>query len=630
MASFDESLDEIAKKVSRSIQCLNQALQCGKESYFLQHRSSKDEIIECLTKLKKVKCHLEASSSGNDDISSPSLSPVTVKEVTKIIRKCVPWNNSISAEKMQTIIDLITADLQPHVREILFISLTCCPWYASLFPEISRQARHNTLFVVYIAKDRDFFAPIPTATFNQKFSLNYRSIVVIEIGQFLRGIYDGFPNYIEAIEDQKRFIFESELVENSFLSKTAIRDYFLNEACVKKCLGQAIGGIARKDAYSSIGLKLKPGMEIHEACNSLRLLGHIQWLVSGGPCSQRITEPAYIDLVGDLGLKCLRCITPDQSFHEDFLPNLIEWRDFLQPKVLKLSKTTNTKLLARRLGLLVGYFRQKKEVSKVTFCQGEPQVECLKALLQKLPSLPPQLQTHPERKVLLATRAGSFMYDLHTPSSDEDYILIFAESTDKLISDPFNSQPGIYEKRSPELVVEYGAYELSRLAEMLYKGSVVMLELVFCDSFDYHTEVWRTLMQNKDKFVTENSIAQFMGNARHCRHTLEEGKHKKTPKRESKLVYQMLQKVNVVRSLMTGEAPVIRLKGSERDRIMDIRGKDLSTDHVLREEVVQNALKEVDAVEKALADRKDRNPENVELSFLTSWVMAVRGWMNTS
>lgn len=628
MTSSDESLTNISKKITESIQSLEQALFCGKDNYFVQQQSQKEEINECLTKLKKIKQHLEVSSLATGVISSPTLSAATVKEVTKIIRRCVPWNDGISDEKKQKITNLIIGDLQPHVRDILFISLTCCPWYSSLFPEVSLQARHNCLFVVYICKDKDFFAPIPTTEFTQRFSLNYQSILVIEIGLFLKRIYEGFTNYIEAIEDPKRFIYENKLVEKSFLSKTAIRDYFLNDACVKKSLGQAIGAITRRDRSSN--LKLKPSVEIHEACNSLRLLSHIQWLVRGDPCAQRINEPGVIDLVGELGLKCYRCVTPDNGIDENFLTYILEWRDYLQPKVAKMTKSSNPKLLARRLGLLFGDLRKQKEISKVTFCRSKAEAQRLSSLLERLPGLPAPLQRHPEEKVVLATRAGSFLYNLHTESSDEDYILIFAEPTDKIISDSLNPQPSIYEKRSPELVIEYGAYELHRLAEILFKGSVVMLELVFCDDFDYKTDAWLFLTKKRNMFVTENSITQFMGNVRHCRHILEEGKHKKTPKRESKIVYQMLQKLHVVRFLMNGKVPEIRLKGSERERIMTIRNKDLSTNEKLRQEIVGDALAEVDEVEKALATRNFRNPENVDPGLLMNWVMEVRGWVADS
>lgn len=34
----------------------------------------------------------------------------------------------------------------------------------------------------------------------------------------------------------------------------------------------------------------------------------------------------------------------------------------------------------------------------------------------------------PEKVVLIA-RAGSFMYDLHTKNSDEDYIVVYIEDT---------------------------------------------------------------------------------------------------------------------------------------------------------------------------------------------------------
>ena len=48
-----------------------------------------------------------------------------------------------------------------------------------------------------------------------------------------------------------------------------------------------------------------------------------------------------------------------------------------------------------------------------------------------------------------------------------------------------------FESRGPTKSFEFGAYETRLLCEMLWKGSVVILELVFSDSLEYVSDVWQ-------------------------------------------------------------------------------------------------------------------------------------------
>lgn len=108
--------------------------------------------------------------------------------------------------------------------------------------------------------------------------------------------------------------------------------------------------------------------------------------------------------------------------------------------------------------------------------------------------------------VLLIAQAGSHLYGLKTRDSDVDYVVIYREPlkvwlrlfTEKnqfcilvFIYHCFNSHSlppqqvicnchtptESTESRGPEKAVEYGMYEARLLTEMLWKGSVVMLEV---------------------------------------------------------------------------------------------------------------------------------------------------------
>ena len=45
-------------------------------------------------------------------------------------------------------------------KKIIFAALVTCPWYCSTQTDRGLQAKHNTLFVLYLHTDKQFFAPV--------------------------------------------------------------------------------------------------------------------------------------------------------------------------------------------------------------------------------------------------------------------------------------------------------------------------------------------------------------------------------------------------------------------------------------------------------------------------------------
>ena len=45
-------------------------------------------------------------------------------------------------------------------REVIFAAMITCPYYSWTQPERGQQAKHNSIFVVYVHKDQQFFAPV--------------------------------------------------------------------------------------------------------------------------------------------------------------------------------------------------------------------------------------------------------------------------------------------------------------------------------------------------------------------------------------------------------------------------------------------------------------------------------------
>ncbi|VDI43296.1 Hypothetical predicted protein, partial [Mytilus galloprovincialis] len=135
----------------------------------------------------------------------------------------------------------------------------------------------------------------------------------------------------------------------------------------------------------------------------------------------------------------------------------------------------------------------------------------------------PVNKMEPEQVILIA-RAGSHMYGLSTPESDVDYVVIYAEPT----------------------------------------------ELVFTENHDYCSKYWVNLCKEKEKFLTERTIQQYLGLIRNNFNMLDSEKHKGCPK-DRKLFYQIFHKINCVEQMMKGKLPPVKCEGETREFIMKIR-----------------------------------------------------------
>merc|ERR550532_3370575 len=105
---------------------------------------------------------------------------------------------------------------------------------------------------------------------------------------------------------------------------------------------------------------------------------------------------------------------------------------------------------------------------------------------------------------------------------------------------------------------------------MLWKGSVVILELVFSDSLEYVSEAWQILYDNRKLFVTERAILQYFGLIKNNMVMIENQKHMDTP-REKKLFYQIFHKLLCIDQMIQGQVPTVKCTGEDKDFIMKVR-----------------------------------------------------------
>lgn len=159
-------------------------------------------------------------------------------------------------------------------------------------------------------------------------------------------------------------------------------------------------------------------------------------------------------------------------------------------------------------------------------------------------------------QVLAVAEAGSHLYNLTLPTSDTDYIIVYRHPTQALISSVFHLKVVRYcdmlfvvldtcclfqesqDNRGHKLDEETGAYEARMFCEMLMKGAVNMVELIFAESLLYASESWQRLVENKELFLSEKVLLQYAGYVKTHMKIIESKKHSGTP-RERKIFYSV-------------------------------------------------------------------------------------------
>eukprot|EP00943_MAST-04B_sp_MAST-4B-sp1_P005150 g5150.t1 len=133
-----------------------------------------------------------------------------------------------------------------------------------------------------------------------------------------------------------------------------------------------------------------------------------------------------------------------------------------------------------------------------------------KALITMLGHLDLQAQLG-KVEVSFIVRCGSFMYNLHTKASDEDYFICFIHSTRSLLSSKQCSST--FERHIHKVKIEYSGKEIGTFVLELAKGNPRNIEFLFVDPVHviHATSTWLKLRALRWKFLTRRCINQYFG-----------------------------------------------------------------------------------------------------------------------
>ena len=497
-----------------------------------------------------------------------------------------------------------------QLKRVLFACILTCPWFAHAQTEVSSQARNNILYVVFVSRNEQFFTLAAPHERELCETVDEGFLFAAEIRHFCWQLQKGNVRALEALRCAP---------EATLISTPEWRDFLelldpvalLQKGFVDRCLGQAMGGLMKKRKDADGKLVVKEDITPTKFCDSFRLLSYVDCARSRKPISSWVTRD-QID--GDV----LSALKDMFEGHGN--------RDKLFQVFVLLNNSLEKDLTAVPSDILEWPSEIKRWLAGVRLSHTEltippePSDANLKKLTEVL-SLTRLSGVRPHQVIAVA-EAGSHMYRLCTPTSDVDYIIVYKEPTESIVSS-CGSVKEHMDSRGQKEEVEAAGYEVRQFCEMLLKGAVNIFELVFADNIAYATEDWKRLVEKKDLFLSEQVILQYQGYVKTHLGLIEGGKHTGKPK-ERKLFYHVLHKLLSLESFVQGKPPVIQCSSEQREYILKIRQGPLEGD-LSRDILLAAVRKRLDAVKKSLCLRDTRIREFGDYHFLQTWLLSVRG-----
>lgn len=573
-----------------------------------RHTNVFQKSVDTLEQLREIKGELDGSARNFD---SPQICEDFLIELKQQVLMHTP--SSVTSDNRERFKDLINKTFEGI--EVLSAVLLTCPWYQASQDERGEQARHNVLFIVYLSHDHQFLAPVNQHTLNEKFVEDKGWLYAIELYHFVHSIAKGKARCVEVLycPDSAQLIQKDQWKQLksqlNYTKVTKLRGY------VEACKGQSISGIGKKGKDGKF--RLVESTTFHQFCDSFRLMNHLYNVSADLPPCTDVTKITCLPDIAMKGKELLHKLYKDPDVSKrDLFDVLVQWRDSVTEDLKSVQYTDQLEVdeIIAKWQLETRLKGRQLNVPKVL----PDEHYSLTTQMQEIGGQVAKLQ--PEQIILIA-QAGSHMYGLATPTSDVDFLVIYAEPSQKVLGRCKEIKDN-FESRGPSKLLEYGAYEARLFGEMLLKGSVIILELVFGDNHNYMSPMWKELIKQRKCFVTEKGIQQYLGLIQNNYKMLE--KEREVAAKERKLLYQIFHKSDAVERMMNGDIPNVQCTGELREFIMNIRTRPLENEYD-RNVLLTKAKQKIDGLLTSLAARKTRLKENMDFCAVTEWLLRVRG-----
>ncbi|XP_005108346.1 uncharacterized protein LOC101861911 [Aplysia californica] len=565
---------------------------------------------------------LKSSLEGSDlDIITPRVvaEEAELVELRRLTLMHTP--SSLTDAARDSLTSQVNDALKGQVKSVVSVTLLTCPWWEVSQRERGEQAKHNILLVIFTSHDQQFFSPANPQTKEKACVIDLGWFLAIELSHFGQALGRGRSRYLETVFCRTGAEVFSTAEWRELRNSLDFKLVAGTKPFLEACLGQAVGGVSKKKKNG--GMKLREASTLFEICESLRLLQLADNGLRGRGNQPEVIEDSLPE-VGKAALEKIKSFYTHEQPHNckhELFDLIMAWTAELRPLSNAL-KPQAAKSNQNQVSLAIGKWMmqtrlQGREVAPSSVIEDE--VSHLASLLTKVGG--PVAAMSPA-DVLMVAVAGSAMYNLNTPSSDIDYLVVYRVPTQTLLSST-SKVTEIVESRGLNQTVEYGAYEARTFCEMLLKCSVVILELLFADNHEYMSPQWKELAKHRKSFVTEKAIQQYLGLVKNNFKFIRQGRHLSSPKRDRKLFYQIFHKLHSVEHMLREDIPPVRVDGAVREFIMNVRTQDGG--EWSREQLLEKATSQYQAVRESLCSRESRLPENADYELCTRWLLNVRG-----
>ncbi|OWF41713.1 uncharacterized protein LOC110462037 [Mizuhopecten yessoensis] len=591
-----------------------EALQAHTRLTYKLPRTSKvrEKACETLDNLRSIKAELDGS---NVDFDPPQIKRDKLTEFRQLTLMHIP--SSVTEEVQVKFNNFVTHAFKGACRKVLSVTLVTCPWYQVTQQERGERARHNVIFIVYLSHDLQYMAPTNYHDQEKAFVIDEGWLYAVELYHFLHFLSRGRTRCIEVLFAPKSAVLYEDEAWKDLRQQMDYKDLLSLQGSVCSCQGQCTGNIGKKTSKKG-PFRLRETATFRDFCNSFRLIHHLFNLVSGLPPLTDVFAVEDLPALAKEGAEMLQRLYKDQDTSKRDIFNIVmKWNEEVKGQLSKLKYTNVNKIEA----IIQKWQFAVRLEGRTLVQQALPDDHSgLLSIMERIGGPVGKLEPS---QILLVARAGSHMYGLATPESDIDYVVIYAEKTEAVLG-TCKALKDSFENRGPTKDFEYGAYEAKVFSEMVLKGSVVILELVFAEGHEYTSPLWKTLIEKKKAFLTEIGIQQFLGLIKNNFHLLDQEKHRGTP-RDRKLFYQIFHKMDSIRYMMQGDIPPIRCSGEVKDYIMRIRTQPLNGD-LDRDVLNQTAHQKFHELQLELGARVERLKENMDYALVSDWLLSVRGF----
>ena len=122
-------------------------------------------------------------------------------------------------------------------------------------------------------------------------------------------------------------------------------------------------------------------------------------------------------------------------------------------------------------------------------------------------------------KTVVTIKFGSHLYGTNTPTSDTDYKSVYVPDARSILLQRVQDSVQIGRKSKAEGEknlpgdVDNEAYSLQRYLQLLAEGQTVAIDMLFANTVEQSSPLWRYIQRNSERFLTKRSAA-FVG---YCR-----------------------------------------------------------------------------------------------------------------